>query len=66
MRQGYVIRHSLYICIADWIAIVQRRQASLDQSSMRENARQIDFDYAIGHRIMIQKDGNIRKTEENI
>ena len=50
--------------IADWAAIGQRRQASVDKYNARENARRIDFDYAVGHKVMIQKDGHIRKAED--
>jgi len=50
--------------IADWTAIGQRRQASVDKDNARENARRIDFDYAVGHKVMIRKDGHVRKAED--
>ena len=50
--------------IADWTAIGQRRQISVDKDNARENARRIDFDYAVGHKVMIRKDGHIRKAED--
>ena len=37
---------------------------SVDKDNARENARRIDFDYAVGHKVMIQKDGHIRKAED--
>jgi len=50
--------------VADWTAIGQRRQASVDKVNAREKARRIDFDYAVRHKVMIQKDGHIRKAED--
>ena len=41
--------------IADWTAIGQRRQLLVDQSNARENARRIDFDYAVGQRSYLRK-----------
>jgi len=49
---------------ADWTAIGQRRQASVDRDNTRENARRVYFDYAVGHNIMIQKYGHICKAED--
>ncbi len=49
--------------IADWTAIGQRRQLLVDQSNSRENARQIDFDYAVGQKVLLKKDGILRKAE---
>ena len=50
--------------IVDWTAIGQRRQISVDKDNTCENARRIDFDYAVGHKVMIRKDGHIRKAED--
>jgi len=50
--------------IADRTAIWQRRQASVDKDNARKNARRIDFDYAVGHKVMIRKDGYIRKADK--
>ena len=49
--------------IADWTAIGQRRQKLVDQSNARENARRIDFDYAVGQKVLLRKDGILRKAE---
>ena len=51
--------------IADWEAIGQRRQISVDKDNARENARRIDFDYAVRYKVMIRKDGHIGKAEDN-
>jgi len=50
--------------IADWTAIGQRRQISVDKDNARKNDRHIDFDYAVKHKVMIRKDGHIRKAED--
>ena len=50
--------------IADWTAIGQRRQISVDKHNARKNDRRIDFDYAVKHKVMIWKDDHIRKAEE--
>ena len=50
--------------IADWTAIGQRRQISVDKDNACKNARRIDFDYAVGHEVMIRKVGHIRKAED--
>ena len=41
--------------IADWAAIGQRQQHLVDQNNARENARRIDFDYAVGQKVLLQK-----------
>ena len=49
--------------IADWKAIGTRRQKFVDQNTARENARRIDFDYAVGQQVLVRKDGILRKAE---
>jgi len=49
--------------IADWKAIGTRRQKFVDQNTARENARRIDFDYAVGQKVIVRKDGILRKAE---
>jgi len=46
--------------IADPRAIGQRRQVWVD----RNNVCRIDFDYAVGHKVVIWKDGNIYKAKD--
>ena len=50
-------------CLADWTAIGQRRQQLVDQNMARENARRTDFDYAVGQKVVLRKDGVLRKAE---
>jgi hypothetical protein len=49
--------------LADWRAIGQRRQASVDHNNARENARRIDYDYVVGQQVLVRKDGTLRKAE---
>jgi hypothetical protein len=49
--------------LADWNAIGKRRQDLVDQNNARENARRIDFDYAVGQQVLVRKDGILRKAE---
>ena len=41
--------------IAAWTAIGQQRQRLVDQNNAQENARRIDFDYAIGQKVLLKK-----------
>ena len=50
--------------IADWTDIGKRRQALVDQNNARENKRRIDFDYAVGQKVLLKKDGILRKAED--
>ena len=50
--------------LADWKAIGQRRQDLVDQNTAKENTRRIDFDYAVGQRVIVRKDGILRKAED--
>jgi len=49
--------------LADWNKIGQRRQILVDKANERENKKRVDFDYAIGNKILIAKDGVLRKAE---
>jgi len=50
--------------IADWTAIGKCQQASVDQINTHRNARRVDFDYAVGQKVLLKKDGIIRKAED--
>jgi hypothetical protein len=50
--------------LADWKAIGQRRQELVNRDNARENARRIEFDYEAGHKVLIRKDGVLRKAED--
>ena len=50
--------------IADWSEIGKRRQKQVDQSNKEENKNRIDFDYRIGTKVVLIKDGILRKAED--
>ena len=50
--------------LADWKAIGQRRQILVDQRKANENAKRVDFNYCVGQKIMLQKDGTLRKAAD--
>ena len=50
--------------LADWKAIGQRRQELVNRDNAKENARRIDFDYAVGQKVLLRKDGILRKAED--
>ena len=51
--------------LADWTAIGQRRQELSEKATARENAKQTDWDYQPGQKVMLVKDGKIlRKAED--
>jgi len=50
--------------LADWTKIGRRRQALVDRDNRRENKRRIDFDYAVGHKVLLIQDGINRKAED--
>ena len=50
--------------LADWNQIRKRRQTLVDQSCARTNKRRIDFDYTVGQKVLLTKDGILRKVED--
>ena len=50
--------------IADWEAIGQRQQNSVDQMNARKNARRVDFDYVVEQKVLLKKDGILHKAED--
>ena len=50
--------------LADWTEIGKRRQVLVERNSARENKRRIDFDYAVGQKVLLIKDGILRKAED--
>jgi len=50
--------------LADWKAIGQRRQDLADQNTAKENTRRIDFDHAVGQKVIVCKDGILCKAED--
>ncbi len=49
--------------IAYWKQIGDYRQNQTDRSNKRENNKCVDYDYKVGEKILIQKDGILRKAE---
>jgi len=49
--------------IADWKKIGDYRQHQTDRNTERENKKRVDYDYKVGDKILIVKDGIIRKAE---
>ena len=43
--------------IADWRKIGDYRQRQTDLNNMRENEKRIDYDYKVGDKILVRKDG---------
>ncbi len=49
--------------VADWAKIGDHRQSLTDCSTARENSCLIDHDYKVGDKVLIAKDGILRKAE---
>eukprot|EP00804_Cyclotella_cryptica_P013207 CCRYP_006989-RA/>CCRYP_006989-RA protein AED:0.46 eAED:0.46 QI:0/-1/0/1/-1/0/1/0/81 len=49
--------------IADWSKIGEYRQRQTDKNKSWENASHIDWDYQPGDKVLLRKDGILRKTE---
>ncbi len=49
--------------VADWKQIGDYRQHQTDRSSKHENDKRVDQDYKVGDKILIRKDGILRKAE---
>jgi hypothetical protein len=49
--------------IADWNKIGEYRQRQTDLNTARENKLRMDYDYKVGDKILIRKEGILRKTE---
>ena len=49
--------------IADWSKIGEYRQKQTDKNTRRENDTRIDWDYQSGDKVLLRKDGILRKAE---
>ena len=49
--------------IADWTKILEQRQALTDRGNAHENSKCMDHNYKVGDKILIEKDGILRKAE---
>ncbi len=49
--------------IADWQKIGEYRQQLTDLSNAHENKGRIDYDFKVGQKVLVQKEGILRKSE---
>ncbi len=49
--------------VADWHKIGERRQSLTDRGNQQENAKQIDYDYKVGDKVLVINEGILRKAE---
>jgi hypothetical protein len=49
--------------LADWNKIGEYRQRQTDRNTARENKSRVDWDYKVGGKVLIRKDGVLRKGE---
>jgi hypothetical protein len=48
--------------VADWRKIGEQRQSLTDRGNQRENAKQIDYDYKVGDKVLVINEGILRKA----
>jgi hypothetical protein len=51
--------------VADWHKIGQHRQSLTDLDNKRKNAKCIDYDYKVGDKVLVIKEGILHKAESN-
>jgi hypothetical protein len=49
--------------IADWQKIGEHRQQLTDLNNANENKARIDYDYKVGQKVLVWKEGILRKSE---
>ncbi len=49
--------------VADWHKIGEQRQSLTDHGNQQENAKQIDYDYKVGDKVLVINKGILRKAE---
>jgi hypothetical protein len=49
--------------MADWRKIGERRQSLTNPGNQRKNAKQIDYDYKVGDKVLVINKGILRKAE---
>ncbi len=49
--------------MADWRKIGEQRQSPTDRGSQCKNAKQIDYDYMIGDKVLVINEGILCKAE---
>ena len=50
--------------VANWAKIGKRRQQQVDKSCELKNKLRVDFDYRVGQKVLLFKDGILRKAED--
>ena len=50
--------------LADWCEIGKRRQQLVDRDTISKNNKRVDFDYKVGDKVTLKKDGILRKAED--
>ena len=57
-------RHAVYILFnADWNKIGEYRQYQIDHKTKCENMMHVDWDYKVGGKVLVKKDGILCKAE---
>ena len=51
--------------LADWNKIGEYRQHQTDLNTKRENKTRVDYDHKVGDKVLVRKDGILRKTESH-
>ena len=49
--------------LADWNKVGDYRQRQTDRNTERENKTRVDWDYAVGDKVLLRKEGILRKLE---
>ncbi len=49
--------------VADWRKIGEQRQSLTDRGNQHENAKQIDYDYKVGDKVLVINEGILCKAE---
>ncbi len=51
--------------VTDWHKIGEHRQSLTDHDNQRKNAQSIDYDYKVGDKMLVIKEGILCKAESN-
>ena len=49
--------------LVNWKALALNKQKSVDRANLRENCGRVDYDYQVGQRVYVVRDGIFRKLE---
>jgi hypothetical protein len=52
--------------VANWNKIGDHRQSLKDRDNERKNKRRIDYEYKIGDKVLLAKDGILHKSESKL